>query len=153
MTEMPDNLTELGKKLLVDIAAGAQRIYPMPEYISALVSKLDMSKMKTTIKNIRNDFCNGKKTINSTIFKFFEELFRENGDLSDRAGDVVDKIVRPVISDAACRLMILQNSQFYISLIANAGDEANELKKQLRNTAKTDQTTQFATFANAVFAE
>lgn len=58
MDSLPDNLTEFGKRILLDIAAGTQCISPMPEYLSILVGKLDISKIKTTIKNIRNDFCN-----------------------------------------------------------------------------------------------
>lgn len=153
MDSLPDNLTEFGKRIMLDIAAGTQSISPMPEYLSILVEKLDISKIKTTIKNIRNDFCNGQKSINPTRFKFFEELFRLYGDMADRAGDAVDKIVRPVISDVDCRSMILQNSQFYITLITNAGDEATELKQQIRNIAETDKTEEFAEFANAVLTE
>lgn len=76
-----------------------------------------------------------------------------HGDIADRAGDAVDKIVRPVISDADCRSIILQNRQFYIALIRNAGDDATELKKQIKDIAKMDKTEQFAEFANTVLTE
>ena len=138
MNPLPDNLTELGKKLLLDIAAGTQSISPMPDYINNIVNKLDMSEIKTTIKDIRNNFCNGNVLINPARFNFFEKLFREYGDLADRAGDVVDKIVRPVINDVNSRSMILANKDFYKDLIKKAGKESNELKKQIKQIIKSN---------------
>lgn len=87
-------------------------------------------KIKSTVTDIRNDFCIGKKTINAIKFQFFETWLRSHGNLKSQAGDVIDKIVKPVISDGACRSLILQNKDFYMDLINTAGDDAYELKKE-----------------------
>ena len=147
---LPDNLTEFGKKLLIDIASGTQNLSSLPDYFKDIIERLDKRKIKSTITDIRNEFCNGTKNINATKFQFFESWFRQHGNLSDRAGDVVDKIVRPTITNAECRLLILQNKDFYVDLINVAGDDAYELKKNFRNLAKQNTDTQLIEFVDAI---
>ncbi len=150
---LPDNLTEFGKKNLIDIASGSQDLNSLPDSFKNIIEKLDKRKIKSTIKDIRNDFCNGKKSISSIKFQFFEPWFRLHGNLSDRAGDVVDKIIRPIITNTECRLLILQNKDFYIDLINTAGDDAYELKKNFRNLAEQNTDTQLIEFVDAINPE
>ena len=150
---LPDNLTELGKKLLIDISSGNKDFSSLPDSFKNIIEKLDKRKIKSTIKDIRNDFCNGKKSIDSTKFQFFEPWFRLHGNLQGWAGDVIDKIVKPVIADATCRSLILQNQNFYIDLINTAGDDAYELKRNFRNIAKQNTDTQLIEFVNAIDPE
>ena len=92
----------------------------------------------------------GKKTINAIKFQFFETWLRSHGNLKSQAGDVIDKIVKPVISDGACRSLILQNKDFYMDLINTAGDDAYELKKSLRNLIQKDSDPQLVKFVNSI---
>ena len=62
----------------------------------------------------------------------------------------IDKIVKPVISDGACRSLILQNKDFYMDLINTAGDDAYELKKSLRNLIQKDSDPQLVKFVNSI---
>lgn len=62
---LPDNLTEFGKKILMDIASGTQSLNPFPNCFKNIVERLDKRKIKSTVTDIRNDFCIGKKTINA----------------------------------------------------------------------------------------
>ena len=59
-------------------------------------------------------------------------------------------IVKPVISDGACRSLILQNKDFYMDLINTAGDDAYELKKSLRNLIQKDSDPQLVKFVNSI---
>lgn len=69
----------------------------------------------------------------------FETWLRSHGNLKSQAGDVIDKIVKPVISDGACRSLILQNKDFYMDLINTAGDDAYELKRVSETSYKKIQ--------------
>ena len=111
---------------------------------------VDRRKVKSTITNIRNEFCNGKVSINSTKFKFFESWLRLHGNLNGRAGEVLDKIVKPIITDSTCQSLILQNKKFYIDLIHTTGDDAYELKNNLKVIVKQNVSEQFIEFVNTV---
>ena len=153
ITSLPDNLTELGKKVLVDIASGVQNLNQMPDYLNVLIEKLDKRKIKTTIKDVRNDFCNGKIAINVTIFEYLEPWLRLHGSLIDRAGDVADKIIKPIIADATCRAIILQHKVFYIDLINSAEDDSHELILRIRDICKTNSDPQFVEFVKGIYKE
>lgn len=70
--------------------------------------------------------------------------------MSDRAGDFLDKIVKPIITDTSCQSLIMQNKDFYITLINTGGDEAYELKNSLKNIAKHNADEQLIEFVNAI---
>lgn len=147
---LPDNLTEFGKKILTDIASGTLGLNSVPDCFKNIVEKLEKRKIKSTVTDIRNDFCIGKKTINAIKFQFFESWLRLHGNLKSQAGEVIDKIVKPVITDGACRSLILQNKDFYMDLINTAGDDAYELKKSLRNLTQKDSDPQLIEFVNSI---
>lgn len=150
ITSLPDNLTDFGKKIMSDIASGSQDMTQIPDYINKILQQLDTKKIITTITDIRNAFCNGQKSINPAIFQFFEAWFREIARLQDRTEDVVAKILTPVISDPACRTLILQNSEFYIQLIMAAGDSAYELKEKIRTIPQSETDEPLNAFGNSI---
>ena len=150
ISSLPDNLTEFAKKILVDISSGSQSINPLPDLFEKIFGMVDRRKVKSTITNIRNEFCNGKVSINSTKFKFFESWLRLHGNLNGRAGEVLDKIVKPIITDSTCQSLILQNKKFYIDLIHTTGDDAYELKNNLKVIVKQNVSEQFIEFVNTV---
>ena len=150
ISSLPDNLTEFAKKILVDISSGNQSINPLPDLFEKIINMVDRRKVKSTITNIRNEFCNGKISINSAKFRFFESWLRLHGNLNDRAGEVLDKIVKPIITDSTCQSLILQNKFFYIDLIHTAGNDAYELKNNLKSIVKQNTNEQFIEFVNAV---
>ena len=136
---LPDNLTEFGKKILIDIASGAQNSNSLPDCFKGVIEKLDKRKIKSTITDIRNEFCNKTKTITPAKFQFFEPWFRLHGNLSDRAGEVVDKIIKPVITDSVCKNLILENNKFYIALINQGRDDSFDLKQICQKWAQTEK--------------
>ena len=88
---------------------------------------------------IRIEFCNKTKTITPAKFQFFEPWFRLHGNLSDRAGEVVDKIIKPVITDSVCKNLILENNKFYIALINQGRDDSFDLKQICQKWAQTEK--------------
>lgn len=62
MNLLPNNLIELGKRILADIASGSQNTNPLPDCFKNIFEKIDSRQIKSTMTDIRNEFCNGKKT-------------------------------------------------------------------------------------------
>ena len=89
-------------------------------------------------------------TIDTNKFKFFEKRLRIQGKLADRAEDVVDKFLKPVIKDEECREIVLDNRDFYISLINRAGDAANEFKQIFAKIANEEENTAQQQFAVSI---
>lgn len=140
MKELPNNLTEFGKLILTDIANGTQSL-PLSNYLEEIINKLDKRRTSTTIKDTRNLFCNSQANMDVEKFKFLESWLRRQGELIARSGEVVDKILNPVISHSECRKIIIENSDFYIPLIKDAGDAAFDFNEKLSIIIKekTDQ--------------
>lgn len=155
MHPQPDNISDFGKKILKDIGNNTQTL-PLPDVYTKIVEHIDKRTMYSTISDIRNGFCNGQMIIDIEKFKYFEKWLRVQGKLADRADDVVDKILRPVINDEGCRVLVLEHKDFYISLINSAGDAANELKQTLFkvvNKTENEALKQFAISIGILFEE
>lgn len=149
---LPDNLTEFGKKILIDIASGTQPTSQLPDYSSSIIEKLDKRRTKTTIKDIRNDFCNGTKAINAAKFQFFESWFRLQGDLAERT-DSINKIIKPIMSDPNSLSLILQHEEFYINLINRGEDDSFELKQSFRKYIQGNTDERIIEFAKKIGIE
>lgn len=58
--------------------------------------------------------------------------------------------MKPIITDSTCQSLILQNKKFYIDLIHTTGDDAYELKNNLKVIVKQNVSEQFIEFVNTV---
>lgn len=156
LSVLPENIDTFGKHIMKDVAAGTQSL-PLPEIHQSIIDKLDKHNTKTTIKDIKNDFCNGVVAMNKSKFLFFEDWFKLQGDMiTERAGSVADKIIKPIIIDNDCRSQILLDMNFYIQIINSGGDESNDLRKEvgkLVDNFKTPQLVEFAKRINAIKEE
>ena len=130
MHPLPGNISDFGKRILQDIGNGTQSL-PLPDEYSKIIERIDKRTTYSIISTIRNELCNEQTSINIEKFKFLEQLFRTQGKLEDRANDVVDKILKPVISYEECWKLVLEQKEFYRSLIIRAGNAANEFKQVL----------------------
>lgn len=150
MDSLPDNLVEFCKKIFRDIASGSQDPIQLPDYLKAMINRLDNRGIISTIIDIRNRFCNGVQAINPTKFQFFESYFRLYGSLIETAVSVVNQIMLPVIEDEACRSLILQHQDFYINLINKAGDSSFEIKKRFREIITPDSSSELVDFVETI---
>lgn len=150
MDSLPDNLVEFCKKIFRNIASGSQDPVQLPDYLKAMINKLDNRGIISTIIDIRNRFCNGVQAINPTKFQFFESYFRLYGSLIETAVSVVNQIMLPVIEDEACRSLILQHKDFYINLINKAGDSSFEIKKRFREMITPDSSSELVDFVETI---
>ena len=149
MHPQPENVSDFAKKILLDIGKNAQSL-PLPDEFSKVVDSLDGSKTYSIVSDVRNEICNGKMNITVEIFKFFEKWFRTQGRLGDRAGDAVDKILKPIINNEECRAIVLENKEYYISLINLAGDASNDFRHTLKNIINAKDNPNLKQFALSV---
>ena len=144
-----DNISDFGKKIFKDIANNTQEL-PLPEEYSKIIENIDKRTMYSTISDVRNGICNGQMSIDANKFKYFEQWFRMQGKLADRAEDVVDKLLKPVINDDDCRTLVLEHKDFYISLINKAGDAANEFRQIFSKIANETEDSALKQFARDI---
>jgi len=151
MQQLPDNLTDFGKRILKDVANGSQNL-PIPDNYGGIINKLDKRKTKSTIKDIRDDY-SGAHNITPPQFKFFEKWFESQGDFKESvtiSKSVVRRIIRPVIQDSECLNLILAKSGFYAKVINHAGDDAIDLKDDICKKIQNSTDAKLIAFAASI---
>lgn len=150
MKPLSNNINELGKLILKDVASGTQAL-PIDEPLKSVVEKLKPGTTKATIKDIKNGFCNNTIQITAEKFCFFHEWFEQEGDFkTELSGSIARTILKPLISNETCLKIILNKSNFYSEVINNAGDEASDLKAVIEKMLKEDTDTQLIAFAEKI---
>lgn len=149
LTPQPNNISDFAKKILLDVGNNIRQL-PLPEEFSKIIDNIDPHTTYSVASDIRNGLCNGNMPINGERFKFFEKMLREQGNLEDRAGDAVDKILKPVVSIEECQALILKNKEFYKALVIHAGDAANEFKQAFRTIINNNDNVDLKQFALSV---
>ena len=146
LSSLPENLTELGKLLLKGVASGDVTL-PIVDLYQHVIDSVDGRRTIATIRDIRDSFCNGTNVITPTLFDFFEERLRSQGNLIERAGSVVRKILYLIINNQDSLNRILSNSSFYAGIINKAEDEADDFKTAIMNKIQTSDSEQLLSFA------
>lgn len=145
MPEPSQNIINLAGKLLLDICTGSIDPTNLMTYIKIIFDNVRSSHIASYVREARNMFCNNQASISVVKFKFLERWLRESGDLSERKGDVCDKIISPVLSDATCRSIMVNSPNFYKSIIW--GTESSKLLDQMENLLKSVTDEAFVNFA------
>jgi len=147
---LPDNLTELGKKILDDIATSRQSIPNHDDLFQKIIDKLDRKNTSAHIKNIRDEFCNGKYSINAPLFRYLAPWFEQQGDLLTRSADTVRRILDPIIADASSWDIFASNPEYYANIVNNAGDDAIGFKKKVKQQLEKNGGDQLLVFAEKI---
>ena len=155
LRSLPDNLTDLGKKYLDDIAASRLAIPNANDIVYKIIEKIDRRKTKETITHIRNQICNNIAgyTIDANKFIFLNEWLEKQGDLSSRAGDVCQYILNPVVNNVDCLNTIIQNADFYANIINLAEAQADTFKSSICNKLSTSTDVNLISFAEKIEVE
>ena len=135
MPEPSQNIINLAGKLLLDICTGSLDPTNLMTYKKIIFDNVRSSQIASSIREVRDMFCNNQVSISVVKFKFLERWLRESGDLSERKGDVCDRIILQVLSDATCRGIMVNSPNFYKSIIL--GTESSKLLAQMENVLKT----------------
>ncbi|MCD8303480.1 MAG: KAP family NTPase [Prevotellaceae bacterium] len=127
--DYPHFLLEFCKWLYMEFANGT---FDVNDDTNKIMLSVDGKRISDVFSEIRDLFCNGKKSINPSKYKLMEENLRLYGELQDRKTDVVNKILKPVISDNDCKHLILENASFYKDIVEEAGN-IDDFKKEIRS--------------------
>ena len=130
MKPIPNIINNFGGLVCERIANGNISVN---DYTAKIISNIDGSKLTHKFSEIRDVYCNGKIKMDISRFKILEPNLRKYGRLNDRAADVIDKIIKPIIQDEKAKDIIMQNADFYKKLI-NSTDNIDDFKIQLRKS-------------------
>lgn len=155
LKSFPDNLVELGKRCLDDIAASRLSVPNESDLFHKVINRLDRRKTKETITNIRNQICNDVSgyAINAEKFLFLHDWLEKQGDLTFRAGDVTQYILTPISNDYACLNLLAQKTDFYARIINSAGEQANTFKTHIKAKLLNNENEELMTFAEKIGVE
>lgn len=131
MQNRPQCIIEYAGLLYKQLATGIKPISGNEYYVN-LSQSVSPSLISHRFSEIRDSFCNGQSNISIETFKFCENNLVKYGQLKDRATDVVDRIIKPIISYEEVKNLILNNKDFYRQLFNAAGlivDFKNQVKK------------------------
>lgn len=135
LKSLPTNAVEAFKTILLSFADGSSPLDDQ-ENLMLLYDATSKTKLKMTIKNIRDLFIN-QLNIQEGQFNFFLPILLELGDLSERASDVVRTILLPVINYPTClENMIVHSDKLGLVITAaiNDGSIFIEELDQLKTT-------------------
>jgi hypothetical protein len=103
-----------------------------------------------SLKELLLYFLNITKTINPALFIYFSENFDFINKMNSRYGDISRNILNPIITDPNCLTLILENSSSYIDTINKAGDDAEDLKVNIRQLLTSNKSAKLPEFAAAI---
>lgn len=146
---LPENLFNIGIRYLNEIAS--QGIIPKDNDVKAkIINKLDKRKTGSTIEKIRDSFCNSQSDITPQKFLYLESWLRQQGKLNNRAGEVIHRIIDPIINDENCLRLLVVNSDFYAKIINTAGDDASATKQTIQQKVNTSEDAKLLAFAQKI---
>lgn len=119
MKVLPQCVVDFARKILEDIPNGSRNI-PLDSYTKKMVLKVDCTKISDVFITLRNNYCNGQVGINTEHFVLLEEKLRKYGELEQRAPEVLNNIVKPVLQNTESKSRILENAKFYKQLFKSA---------------------------------
>ena len=146
---LPENIFNVGIHYLNEIAS--QGIIPADNDIKArIINKLDKRKIGSTIEKIRDSYCNSLSNMTPQKFQYLESLLRQQGKLNNRAGEVIHRIIDPIINDANCLKLLVDNSDFYSKIINTAGDDASVTKQIIQQKINASEDAKLIAFGEKI---
>jgi hypothetical protein len=132
LPSIPNKILEAYKVALATIArAIPEQPTEHPEAWHEFYSRTDKRHTAGTIKNIRDAFLS-EVNITAGKFLFFEELLRNQGNLTDKAGDTTRRLLTPVVEDHLCLERIIEHKNFYLEVVSQAGDDLFDFITEVR---------------------
>ena len=146
---LPNNIFNIGIRYLNEVASHG--IINADNKIAAkIINKLDKRKTGSTIEKIRDSFCNSQSDITPQKFQYLEIWLRQQGKLNNRAGEVIHRIIDPIINDENCLRLLVDNSDFYAKIIKTAGDDASTTKQIIQQKVNTSEDAKLIAFAKKI---
>ena len=120
----PDNAVTVYKDILIEVAKGEFTMNADAGW-DIIYRKINKNKLKATAKNIRDLFISDM-AITPGLFMTFSDMLFKHADLKEKSSDVARKILAPIATDEKCLEFIIENDEYFSSLIDKAGDDAED---------------------------
>ncbi len=127
---LPRNAITVFKKILVEVAKGEFSMTPKEEW-DVYYARTNKNSLKATAKDIRDLFIDNE-TIDPDRFIQLSDLLLNHADLKEKSGDVVRRILTLVVDNQECMEFIVENKQYFVPIVKDAGDDASDFKDKLR---------------------
>ncbi len=114
-----------------------------------LYHKADKLHLQATLKDIRDSFLRDVD-ISPEQFIFFETPLRELGGLSEKSGEVVRKILTPLLSDDDCLRLLSENKEFYSSIVEEAGNDSFDFIDGLRSKIEANSSSEVESLNSSI---
>jgi len=147
ISQLPEDAVTAYKELLTDMASGAHAL--VDEFFGAFYNSINKNKLKVTFKQIRDAYIN-HDDISCEQFLVFAEPLKQHAELGEKPGEVVRRVLTPVVENAECRELILGSSDYFIPLIKAAGDDAEDFKDKIRLICGSSDEPELKSFAKDI---
>ena len=148
--KIPDNIFRTVKSILKDISEKQIEIPENESKWSYFIKMSEYDEIKPTVMDIRDYFIR-EGNITTSLFIFFENLFRNYGYLEKKSSDTTRTILAKIVSDNDCFNIILNHKDFYSSIINNSGDDASDFKENIKTRLNgEDEINELIKFANQI---
>lgn len=128
--DKPQCIKEYASYIYKQLATGIRPI-KKNDYFYTIAQSVRPVQISHIFAEIRNSFCNGEYQINSDIFVFCENNLVVYGQLQDRATDVVNTILKPIIGSQNVKDLILAHKDVYSQLFKKASS-IDDFKAQVK---------------------
>ncbi len=137
LSGLPNKAVDAYKESLLEMANNGEMPVNDKTAWEEFFKQADKRQLKSTMKNIRDSLIN-KVDIIPQKFLFFENALRNYGNLDEKSSDTLRRILTPVITDAECLRLIVESKEYYVPLIAKAGDDRLDFVKELRKKVEAN---------------
>jgi len=152
LNALPDNAVIVYKEILMESARGEFSMDPKAGW-DIFYEKTHKNKLKATAKNIRDLFIS-ETSISPNMFIMFSDMLLKHADMKQKSADVARRILAPIVEDESCLAFILENANFFASLINEAGDDASDFKDVVRQKVLLPEcSSKLIAFAKAIGIE
>jgi hypothetical protein len=149
LIHLPGNLVEPYKRHLLLIAGQGGNKHYSDDIWGTLFKSIEDSELAGVTRNIRDGFIT-KWDITPELFKFFEAPLRITGSLHEKPEEVFRRIITPVTEQNICLDLITANTEFYLSLFSNAGNQKLDFIRAFRRMLQPSSNEQTILFGRAL---
>jgi len=149
---LPDNAVAVYKDILKEVARGELTMEDDAGW-DVFYDRTNKNKLKATAKNIRDMFISDT-SITADKFMTLANMLVNHGSMKQKSADVARKTLAPVVDNENCLAFILDNDEFFASLINEAGDDASDFTDVIRQKVLVSECSEkLIAFAQAIEIE
>lgn len=150
LSPTPQYLEEFALAIFKGVDADTYRL-PLNEYEEKVLNRLNLSSVSIAIKDVIDKYCQDpSKVMSPSKFMFYEKWIRAYGNLDKSYDRFTHRILEKVVDDKAVLDIILENSEYYINVINNAGNDSKVLKDKIIAKIKVNGAGQLTNFARRI---